>query len=186
MANSALLIIDVQNDYFPGGRMSLPGADEAAANIGKILDCFRKLGLEVIHVQHVSVREGATFFLPDTQGVRIHDSVRPFAGEKVIVKHHPNSFLETELGEYLSTRGLKHLVICGMMTFMCVDATTRAAKDMGYACTLLHDCTAAPPAEFAGVSCSAEQVRAAVTRALSMICEEVVAADELVLRLSAA
>ncbi len=179
MRKTALLIIDVQNDYFPGGRMALPGAEEAAANIRQVLELFRKKSLPVVHVQHISLREGATFFLPDTDGVNIHPTVEPVAGEKVVVKHWPNSFRETELLSWLQERRIEHLVVCGMMTFMCVDATTRAAIDLGFACTLLHDGTAAPPAEFAGVCCSAEQVRAAVTRALSFLCERVVSVGEL-------
>ena len=62
MENTALIIIDVQNDYFQGGKMALPGAGEAAANIRRVLETFRKNNLPVIHVQHVSVREGSTFF----------------------------------------------------------------------------------------------------------------------------
>jgi len=180
MENTALIIIDVQNDYFQGGKMALPGAGEAAANIRRVLEAFRKNNLPVIHVQHVSVREGSTFFLPETEGVKIYAMVEPAAGEKVIVKHWPNSFRETELLGYLQKEGIEHLVISGMMTFMCVDATTRAALDLGFGCTLLHDCTAAPPAEFAGVNCSAEQVRAAVTSALALLCNRVLSSDEMV------
>ncbi|SHO51321.1 cysteine hydrolase family protein [Desulfopila aestuarii] len=180
MNNTALIIIDVQNDYFQGGRMALPGAEEAAANIRQVLESFRENKLPVIHIQHVSLRENSTFFLPETEGVKIHQLVEPAAGEKVIVKHWPNSFRETEFLEYLQQEGIEHLVISGMMTFMCVDATTRAALDLGFGCTLLHDCTAAPPAEFAGVSCSAEQVRAAVTSALALLCDRVLSSEEMV------
>lgn len=180
MENTALLIIDVQNDYFPGGAMALPGAEDAAAAIRQVLNGCRANGLPVIHVQHLSLREGSTFFLPGTPGAEIHPAVQPVAGEKVIVKHWPNSFRDTELLGHLRQQQIEHLLICGMMTFMCVDATTRAAKDLDFSCTLLHDCTASPPAEFAGVSCSAEQVRAAVTRALSFLCDRVLSAAELV------
>lgn len=180
MKNSALIIIDVQNDYFQGGRMALPGAEAAAANIRKVLMAFRENTLPVIHIQHVSVRAGSTFFLPATEGVKIHSLVAPAAGEKVIVKHWPNSFRETDLLSHLQKEGLDHLVLSGMMTSMCVDATTRAAFDLGLGCTLLHDCTAAPTAEFAGVSCSAEQVRAAVTSALALLCDRVLSAEEMV------
>ena len=180
MKNTALIIIDVQNDYFQGGRMALPGAEEAAGNIRRVLEAWRGNMLPIIHIQHVSVREGATFFLPETDGVRIHPLVEPTAGEKVIVKHWPNSFRETELLEYLHDTGIDHLVVAGMMTFMCVDATTRAALDLGFGCTLLHDCTAAPPVEFSGVSCSAEQVRAAVTSALALLCNRVLSSGDMV------
>jgi nicotinamidase-related amidase len=159
--------------------MTLPGAEQAAANIQKLLADFRKKKLPVIHVQHISVREGATFFLPDTAGAEIHHAVQPAADEKVIVKHWPNSFRDTELQAYLAAHNIRDLAVCGMMTSMCVDATVRAAKDLGVACTLLHDCTAAPAAEFAGVSCSADQVRAAFTWALAYLCDRVVSAGEM-------
>lgn len=180
MDNTALIIIDVQNDYFPGGRMELPGAEDAAARIHKVLEKFREKKLPVIHIQHLSVQEGRRFFLPETEGVKIHHLVCPAVDEKVIVKHWPNGFRETELLGHLQDTGIKHLVICGMMTFMCVDATTRAALDLGFGCTLVHNATASPPAEFGGVRCSGEQVRAAVTCALAMLCDRVLSAEELV------
>jgi len=96
--NAALLIIDIQNDYFPGGRMELVGSVAASLRARALLEAFRARGLPVIHVQHVSTRPGATFFLPDTDGVRIHENVRPAPGETVPTKHFPNAFRETALG----------------------------------------------------------------------------------------
>ena len=95
--NTALLLIDIQNDYFPGGNMVLEGADEACAQAGKLLTAFRRAGLAVIHIQHLSLRPGSTFFLPGTPGAEIHAHVAPQAGEPVIEKHYPNSFRETML-----------------------------------------------------------------------------------------
>jgi nicotinamidase-related amidase len=178
MKNSALIIIDVQNDYFPGGKMALPGAEQAVANLAKVLDAFRTKQWPVILVEHESVAEGSTFFLPGSTGQKTHESVQPVVGETVIVKHFPNSFHHTELLQHLQRLGVEKLVITGMMTFMCVDATTRAATDLGFDCILVHDCTAAPPAEFGGVTCTPEQVQAAFTCALSHICERVVGTDE--------
>ena len=179
MKDTALLIIDVQNDYFPGGKMELPESDRAVDQIKEILEGFRLRDLPVIHIEHESVKEGSTFFLPGTEGQKIHRLLQPQAGEKVVVKQYPNSFLETELQSYLENNGIGRLIITGMMTFMCVDATTRAAKDLGYECVLVHDCTATPPVEFSGVSCSAAQAKATITRALSLICDEVVSTSEL-------
>jgi nicotinamidase-related amidase len=179
MENTALLIIDVQNDYFPGGKMVLPGAEEAVHNIQKALGLFRDKGLPIVHIQHESVGDRAKFFLPGTEGQKIHTAVKPLAGEAVMNKNWPNSFFKTELLEHLQENNITRLVITGMMTFMCVDATTRAAKDFGFECVLLHDCTAAPTAEFGGVSCTAEQVKAAFTCALAYICDEVISVSEL-------
>lgn len=88
-----------------------------------------------MHVRHVSTRPGATFFLPGTKGAEIHESMKPREGETVIVKHDPNAFRETKLMEHLRERDIGRLVVMGMMTHMCVDSSTRAAADAGFACT---------------------------------------------------
>ena len=124
----ALLLIDIQNDYFPGGAMELEGSPLAGRKAGELLQAFRRASKPVVHVQHVSTRPGATFFLPDTKGVEIHESVAPLQGETVIRKHHPNSFRDTPLLEHLRGHGVAELVIAGMMTQMCVDSSTRAAR----------------------------------------------------------
>jgi nicotinamidase-related amidase len=138
----ALLIIDIQNDYFKGGKNPLNGPEEAAENAKKILDKFRNDKLPVIYIQHIALSPAATFFLPDTKGAEIYDLIKPADGEKIFVKHFPNSFRETGLHEYLRSMNISELVICGMMTHMCVDATVRAAKDFGYECTLIGDACA--------------------------------------------
>ncbi|HCA10080.1 cysteine hydrolase family protein [Chryseobacterium sp.] len=142
MENTALLIIDIQNDYFPGGKMELAGAEPAANNAKKVLEYFRKNNLPVIHIKHIAVNEGAEFFLPDASGAEIHSSVSPKNDEKIIIKHFPNSFRETDLSEYLQKKGIKHLVITGMMTDVCVDSTVRAAFDLGFKNTVIGNATA--------------------------------------------
>jgi len=140
--NKALIIIDIQNDYFENGRMPLVGSVQASLNARKILDKFRAEGLPVIHIQHIALQQAATFFQTQTSGADIHENVKPAEKEKVIVKHYPNSFRETELLEYLKGKNMTDLVICGMMTHMCVDATVRAAKDLGFNCTVIGDACA--------------------------------------------
>lgn len=85
----ALLLIDIQNDYFPGGAMELVGSPEAGIRAGKLLQLFRQKSLPVIHMQHIATRQEATFFRPDSPGVEIHESVTPRAGETVFQKHFP-------------------------------------------------------------------------------------------------
>lgn len=164
--NQALLLVDIQNDYFPGGAMELAGSAEAGLRAKELLQFFRRKSLPVIHVQHVASREGATFFLANTPGVAIHPDVAPLSGEKVVVKHFPNSFRQTGLLERLRRRQTSTLVIAGMMTHMCIDATTRAAADYGFQCVLAHDACATKGLSFGGVSVSAEQVQAAYLAAL--------------------
>ena len=138
----ALLLVDIQNDYFPGGSNELHQPEEAAAHASETLTFFRSHSLPVFHVRHISVRPGATFFLPDTAGSEIHESVAPAAGETVLIKHAPNSFLQTGLADELRRQGIEHLVICGMMSHMCIDTTVRAAQDFGFTVTLLEDACA--------------------------------------------
>jgi nicotinamidase-related amidase len=163
---TALLIIDIQNDYFDGGTMTLNGAETAAANAKLLIESFRAMDRPVIHIQHLASRPGATFFLPGTMGAAIHDLVQPLETEKVIIKHYPNSFRETELLEYLKALDVTGLVICGMMTHMCVDATTRAAKDLGFDCTVIGDACATRDLEIQGEKVKAEQVQKSFLAAL--------------------
>src|SRR5512145_374362 len=101
--NTALILVDIQKDYFPGGKMELAGSPEASHQAGQMLAYFRKENLPIIHIQHLSMRKDATFFLPDTDGILFHENVRPLAGEKVIEKHFPNSFRDTGLKAYLDS-----------------------------------------------------------------------------------
>lgn len=169
----ALLLIDIQNDYFPGGRMELPGSEAAGLNAGKLLDAFRKSTLPVFHIQHISTRPTATFFLPRTDGVNIHDTVSPVPGEPIIQKKYPNSFRETNLREKLREAGISQLVIAGMMTQMCVDTTVRAAADLGFTCQLAHDACAARDLTFAGRTVAALDVQTAFMAALNGLFAEV-------------
>lgn len=169
----ALLLIDIQNDYFPGGRMELVGSEAAGRQSGRLLDVFRKKGLPVFHIQHISTRKNATFFLPQTDGVNIHNSVVPIAGEPVIQKNYPNSFRETKLLGMLRKAGITHLVIAGMMTQMCVDTTVRAATDLGFTCRLAHDACAARDLTFAGKTVAAVDVQTAFMASLNGLFAEV-------------
>lgn len=177
--STALLIIDIQNDYFPGGAMELVGSTEAGAQAGKLLAAFRGKGLPVIHVQHISTRPGASFFVPETKGVEIHASVAPQAGETIIQKNFPNSFRDTPLLQHLRDRDITRLVIAGMMTQMCIDSTVRAAADLGFACSLAHDACATRDLSFGGVTVPAASVQAAFLAALNGLFARVQTTDEL-------
>ncbi|OHC64820.1 MAG: isochorismatase [Rhodocyclales bacterium GWA2_65_20] len=177
--NTALLIVDIQNDYFPGGAMELAGSVEAGAQAGKMLDAFRRKGMPVIHVQHISTRPGASFFVPGTTGVEIHPSVSPQTGETIVQKNFPNSFRDTSLLEHLRDMKISRLIIAGMMTHMCVDTTVRAAADLGFACSLAHDACATRALSFGGVSVPAEGVQAAFLAALDGLFAKVQSVEEL-------
>jgi nicotinamidase-related amidase len=167
MQNKTLLIIDIQNDYFEGGKNPLEGPMEAAMNAKVILDKFRESHLPVIFIQHLSTRPDSTFFIPGTTGAEIHHLLKPRENEKIIEKHFPNSFIETNLYEYLKILGTTDLVICGMMTHMCVDATVRAAKDFGFNCTLIGNACATKDLEILSEKVEAFQVHHAFLAALN-------------------
>jgi nicotinamidase-related amidase len=178
--NTALLLIDIQNDYFPGGRMVLEGSPEAGRKAKKALSLFRQKGLPLIHIQHISAQPGASFFIFGTEGVEIHADVRPAAGEATIRKHYPNAFRDTSLLEFLKKNDIAHVVVAGMMTHMCVDATTRAAFDHGFRCTVLHDACATRSLSFDDDSVPARQVHAAFLAALGAVYAKVVGTDEFI------
>ena len=179
MADTALVIIDIQNDYFPGGAMELEGADAAGAKASAAIRSFREKKLPVIHVRHLSTRPGATFFLPGTRGAEIHTSVQPAAGEAVVEKNFPNSFRGTALEKHLKDSGVKNLVVAGMMTHMCVDASVRQAADLGYKVTLLGDACATRAQSYGGETVPARQVHAAFLAALNGFYAKVVNTHEL-------
>ena len=144
MADTALLIIDIQNDYFPGGAMELEGADAAGEKARAALRRFRERGEPIIHVRHTSVRPGSTFFRETLEGL-----------------------------------GAKNLVVAGMMTHMCVDASVRHAADLGYKITLLGDACATRGQSYGGEKVPARQVHAAFLAALNGFYAKVLNTHEL-------
>ena len=181
--STTLVLIDLQNDYFPGGAMELVDAESAVSKAALLLSAFRKRALPIFHVQHIAKRPGATFFLPGTTGAEIHASVRPSAGERIVTKHFPNSFRETALLEALRATDASKLVIAGMMTHMCVDTTVRAASDLGLQCSLAHDGCATRDLQFAGQSVDAKSVQLAYLAGLSGSFATVRTAEELLAEL---
>ncbi|WP_320171250.1 cysteine hydrolase family protein [Maridesulfovibrio sp.] len=168
MEKTALIIVDIQNDYFPGGAFEQEGAEAAAEKASKILDTFRKKGMPVIHIRHETLNPATGFFLPGTDGAGIHQSVIPNDDETVILKNYPNSFRKTNLETTLRGLDVGKVVIIGMMTLMCIDATARAACDLGFEVTVLHDACATRALEFNGVKVPADHVQAAFLAALSL------------------
>jgi nicotinamidase-related amidase len=176
----ALLIIDIQNDYFAGGAMELVGSDAAARNAARILALFRDQSLPVIHVQHIALSSTATFFLPGTQGAEIHHYVTPADGEVLVTKHFPNAFRGTNLSETLESLGVKELTVMGMMTHMCVDTTVRAANDAGFQVTLVGDACATRNLEFEKRVVSAADVQASFLAAIDGSFGAVVSTGDLI------
>lgn len=160
-----LLIIDIQNDYFKGGAMELAGAEEAALQAAQLMGKFRSEDKPIIFMQHMA-SEQASFFKPNTLGVNIHQSVAPQQGDMILQKSYPNSFRDTELLALLRKAGIQELIICGMMTHMCVDTTVRAAFDLGFSCKLIGDACATKSLEYDGRSVDSKEVQTSYLAAI--------------------
>ncbi len=173
-----LVLVDIQNDYFPGGKMALVSMEQAAQNARRLLQRFRSDGEPVFHIQHISARPGATFFLPNTTGAETHALVKPEADEVVIQKHFPNSFRDTTLLGEIHKHDIDTLVICGAMSHMCIDATTRAAFDLGFTCIVVEDACATRDLEFQGKTVEASMVHASFMAALSGTYAKVMKTDD--------
>ena len=174
----ALLLIDIQNDYFPGGKMELAGMDDATEKAAALLKAFRTAGKPIFFIRHLSTRPGATFFIPGTPGADLNVSVQPLAGETVIEKNFPNSFFQTELLSRLKTADVTELVICGAMSHMCIDTTVRAAKEIGFACKVISDACATRDLKFKKELVPAHTVHAAFMASLDGMFATVMTAEE--------
>ncbi len=163
---TALLIIDIQNDHFTGGKHPLVNPLEAAQKAYMILQCFREQGGYHVHIQHISKKPDATFFISGDRGTDIHDSVAHFEGEPIVYKHEPNSFLNTDLFELLRGWEVERVVITGMMTHLCVDATARAAADLGFQVIVAEDACATRDLKYGDTTIPAEYVHKAFLAAL--------------------
>jgi nicotinamidase-related amidase len=173
-----LILIDIQNDYFAGGNMELLDMERAADNAKKLLASFRNATLPLFHIQHISTDPTATFFQPNTAGVEINERVLPQSVEIVIKKHFPNSFRETGLFKNLENSGIEVVVICGAMSHMCIDATTRAAFDFGFDCIVIEDACATRDLHHKGQRIEASKVHGAFMSALSARYAKVISAEE--------
>jgi nicotinamidase-related amidase len=175
---SALILIDIQNDYFPGGALELAGMTQAAAQARAVLTMCRQARRPIFHVQHLALGPGAAFFRPNTPGVEINESVRPLPGEALVRKHYPNAFRDTGLLEALTNAGVEEVIVAGAMSHMCVDATTRAAFDYSLTCTVIHDACATRDLVFQGQTIPAAQVHGAFMAALGMRYARVISLED--------
>ena len=166
--SKALLLVDIQNDYFTNGLWPVDDMDRVAAQAQDVLNSARAAGDLIIHIRHEAPSETAPFFRPGTQGALIHDSVAPLEAEQVITKHRPNSFHGTDLHAKLQKAGIEHVTVIGAMTQMCIDATVRAARDLGYDVTVVADACGARAMDFGDVRLSGAQVQAAFLKPLEM------------------
>ncbi|NOX84651.1 MAG: cysteine hydrolase [Chlorobi bacterium] len=145
----ALIIVDIQQFYFPDGFYPLVNPEQASLQAAKVLKYFRDNGELVIHVKHATKKDSL-----------INKNVAPIEGEKVFTKHYANSFRETGLLDYLRENQIKQVVICGMQTHMCVEAAARAAADYGFDVIVIGDACATRNVVYKGDTVKAADVHA--------------------------
>lgn len=178
MSKRALIVIDIQNDYFPGGKWTLVGAQSAADNASKILAATRAAGDLVVHVRHEFESADAPFFTPGSEGAQIHPKAAALKNEPIVLKHKVNAFLNTELKALLDEHQIEDVTAIGSMSHMCIDGFTRAAADFGYNVTVIHDACATRDLEFNGVTVPAAQVHAAYMASLAFAYAQVVCTED--------
>ena len=139
ISDSALVLIDCQQTYREG-IMQLVGVEPALKEAADLLRRYRAAGRPVIHIMH-DAGPGTPYDVKAPIG-QIADIVAPAPGETVIVKNYPSSFEKTALDAELKKLGVKNVVYAGFMTHMCVNSTTRASFNHGYANTVVAGATA--------------------------------------------
>ena len=167
--NTALIIVDVQEFYFPDGFSPLVNPEAASSKAGEVLEDFRKSGRLVVHVKHATKKDSL-----------IHPDVAPQGNEKIITKHYANSYRETELLEILEANNIEQVVVIGMMTHMCVEATARASADFGFNVIVLDDACATKDIVYGNDTVPAAQVHTTTLGSIDRYYGKVMKVDEFV------
>ena len=161
----ALIVIDLQNDYFKDGTMELQNIDEVLKQTNKLIQFARKEKYKIYFIQHIATKKEATFFLPNTHGVKLHKDL-DIQSDMIIEKNYPNSFRDTNLLKELKKENINDLIVCGAMTHMCIDTTVRAGFDLGYNVELVNDACATKDLFFEDYSIKVKDVHLSFMSAL--------------------
>lgn len=179
--HTALIIIDIQNEYFKGGALPLPESESAAANAQRLLVWSRQHALTVVHIQHIANNALSPIFAPNSKTSEIASIVSPLATEKVVTKHFPNAFLGTDLQTFLTSHKIETLIVCGLMTHTCVASTSQAAAELGYSVILAKNACATRSLPVGdGQSMDYKTIHATTLAALSDAIAEIMGTDEII------
>jgi nicotinamidase-related amidase len=148
LAECAVILIDVQRVYL-AEPVALTGMPAALDEIAALLTLARAEGSHIVHVRH-HARSDTGLFAPDAPSTAFIEGFESGPGEALVIKSLPNSFAGTDLHDKLQARGIRHVILAGFMTHMCVETTARAAIDLGYGVTVVGDATATRPLPGAG------------------------------------
>ena len=182
---TALIVIDVQNEYFEG-KWPIPDGNAALDKIEAAIEASQQTGAKVIYVQHEVLNPERGLFIRGTNGFELHTRLRPRPEDQRIVKNYPGSFSKTDLEETLRKDGIETLVISGYMTHMCCDTTAREGFHRDFRVLFLNDATATRDGEHPtlGKIAHGELHRSTLITQASMFAE-VLPTQELVERLQA-
>ncbi len=178
MSKHALIVIDLQNDYYPGGKWTLENIENASNNAARIISAVRRSQDTIIHVHHEFLMENPPFFAPGTPGADINKQVTPLETEQKVLKNRVNAFLDTNLKELLDREQIGAITLIGAMSHMCIDAAARSASDFGYDVTVIEDACASKDLEFNKTTVKAKDVHNAYMSALSFAYAKVIGTDE--------
>jgi nicotinamidase-related amidase len=166
----ALLLIDVQNEYFAEGKLALPGIEATLEPIKILIEHFRTSHAPVVFVQHVGLNpDPEAPFAVGTSGADLHETLERGPLDMLIAKSFPNAFFQSWLETALRSNGITELVIAGAMTQTCIDSTARSALDFGYPVTIASDACAAGPLEWEGKAIPVTQVQKTFLAALATL-----------------
>jgi nicotinamidase-related amidase len=141
--NPALVVIDVQKDYFEQGMFPLANAQRVLENIANAIEQAKRKKIPIVLIQHIADPAGgpAPFFNANTSGADIHPRILEVAGDApVVIKHFADSFERTQLQSVLESHHVDTLLVCGMMTQNCVTHTAISKAADAYRVTVLEDC----------------------------------------------
>jgi len=176
MSGRALIVIDVQNEYFPGGAWALPHAERALPAILALMEKARGRGDAVVVIQHVAP-EGSPVFARGSPGVLLHGALPAGKGDPLFEKRHPSSFQGTGLGAFLTQQRIEALDLCGFMTQMCCDTTAREAYAAGFAVRMFSDAMAARDLVYEGQTVPHEMVHRASLATLARFAKVIPSKD---------
>jgi nicotinamidase-related amidase len=154
LSHAILVIVDAQREYL-SGPLALSGIDAAVANIKQLLAAARAANRPIVHVRHLGTKDG--LFDPNGERGKVIPGLEPLEGEIEIEKVLPSAFHGTRLKEKLEDLG-SDLVVCGFMSHSSVSTTVRAARNLGFRCTLVEDACATRDLPYKGGVLSAEHV----------------------------
>jgi nicotinamidase-related amidase len=140
MMNKALLVIDVQNEYFTGA-LPVTYPQNSSANIVAAIKAAEVADIPVVMVQHTATAKGAKSFIKGMRGWELHDSVKNAKIAHYVEKTMPSSFVDTDLEAWLRKNNINTVVISGYMTQHCCDTTARYAHHLGFDVEFLSDAT---------------------------------------------